>query len=213
MKSPDLELRALQAFAARDYATALPLLVKLDGQFADQPDRQGQIREMINVCKTEIRQDPKQAARLAGQMPEEEVPSSPDTRKPHAAPADGQVRPLTIKELGNFEYDPDAGGNIPADVQRLKGSTVRISGYMIPMDQAERITQFALVPSLLSCCFGQPPQVQHTVIVRCPKGKAVGYYPDEVVVEGTLNVEEKKDDGFIISVFDLQASSVKPAAK
>jgi len=84
---------------------------------------------------------------------------------------------------------------------------------MIGMDKAENITQFALVPSLFSCCFGQPPQIQHTIVADCPKGKAVGYVPDEIVVEGTLNVGEKKDDGYIVSIFELNVSSVKPAPK
>jgi hypothetical protein len=66
---------------------------------------------------------------------------------------------------------------------------------------------------LFACCFGQPPQIQHTVVVNCPKGKAVSYYPDEIVVEGTLKVEEKKDDGFIVSIFEVEVNSVKPAAK
>ena len=81
------------------------------------------------------------------------------------------------------------------------------------MDQADSITQFALVPSLFACCFGQPPQVQHTIVVHMPEGKGVAYYPDEINVEGKLIVEEKKEDGFIISLFELEATSVKPAAK
>jgi hypothetical protein len=81
---------------------------------------------------------------------------------------------------------------------------------MIPMDQAENITQFALVPSLFSCCFGQPPQIQHTIVVNCPKGKAVSYCPDEIFVEGDLKVDEKRDDGYVVSIFELTAKSVKP---
>jgi hypothetical protein len=98
-------------------------------------------------------------------------------------------------------------------VKRLAGATLRIRGYMIPMDQAENITQFALVPSLFACCFGQPPQIQHTIVANCPKGKAVGYFPDELVVEGKLKVEEKKDDGYVVSLFELEVTSVKPAPK
>jgi hypothetical protein len=49
--------------------------------------------------------------------------------------------------------------------------------------------------------------------VNCPKGKAVSYYQDEIIVEGNLKVEEKKDDGFIVSIFELECTSVKPAPK
>jgi len=81
------------------------------------------------------------------------------------------------------------------------------------MDQAENITSFALVPSLFACCYGQPPQVQHTIVCETPKGKSVSYYPDEISVEGTLKVQEKRDEGFIVSVFEMNVSSVKPAVK
>ena len=76
-----------------------------------------------------------------------------------------------------------------------------------------RMIGFALVPDLFACCFGQPPQVQHMIVATTPPGKSVTYYPDELVVEGTLAVQEKKEDGFIISLFEMQVSSVKPTAK
>jgi hypothetical protein len=156
---------------------------------------------------------PAAAALPSVPQPGDAVPTLPETRKPHAAPKPGQVQEMGIKELGNFEYDQERGGTIPDDVKRLTGSTVRLRGFMIPMDQAENITQFALVPSLFSCCFGQPPQIQHTIVVNCPKGKAVSYFPDEIMVEGKLTVQEKKDDGYVVSLFEVQANSVKAAPK
>jgi hypothetical protein len=139
--------------------------------------------------------------------------TSAERRKVHAPPKPGEVRELTIKQLGNFDYDADKGGNIPKDVFALSGSKVRLNGFMIPIDQADKITQFALVPSLFACCYGQPPQVQHTIVCTTPKDKNVAYYPDEITVEGTLTVKEKKEDGFIVSIFSIDASSVKAAAK
>jgi hypothetical protein len=140
------------------------------------------------------------------------IPMGAD-RIPHPAPKPGEVLEMSIKELGNFEFDPEHPTPLPGDIQRLSGATVRLRGYMIPMDQAESITQFALVPSLFACCYGQPPQIQHTIVVSTPKGKAVSYYPDEIVVQGKLNVQQKKDDGFIVSLFEISAQSVKPAPK
>jgi hypothetical protein len=138
---------------------------------------------------------------------------SPETRHPHPAPKPGEVLEMGIKELGNFEYDQVNGGDIPADVKRLSGSTIRLTGFMVPSDQAENITQFALVPSLFSCCYGQPPQIQHTIMVNCPSGKEVSYFPDPITVEGKLTVQENKDDGYIVSIFTVNVTSVKPAPK
>jgi hypothetical protein len=217
-----LELRAAQAFNKGDFAVALPMLQKLAGQLKDQPaqaDKLAMVQEQIRVCQ---KNRPAQVASAAG------VTSIGDTsavamvppaiatgldRKAHPAPKPGEVLDMTIKELGNFEYDAEHGSPIPDDVKRLSGATIRLHGFMIPMDQAENISKFALVPSLFACCFGQPPQIQHTIVVNCPKGKAVSYFPDEIIVEGKLNVEEKKDDGFVVSLFEIETTSVKPAPK
>src|SRR5262249_15229417 len=127
-------------------------------------------------------------------------PSTGSRRVVHPVAKSGETLDIAIKELGNFDYDADRGGKHPPDAQQLSGATVRMHGFMIPMDQAQSITEFALVPSLFSCCYGQPPQVQHTIVVHAPKGKAVSYFPDEISVEGKLLVQEKKEDGFIVSI-------------
>jgi hypothetical protein len=206
-----VEVTANTAFNRGEYAKALPLYKKLTETFKSQPTRLGTIQEKIRVCEKAIEAAKRDPA--ATQPAPSTDQTSAETRKPHPAPKPGQVLDLSIKDLGNFEFDQEKGGNIPTDVKGLNGAKIRLRGYMIPMDQAENITQFALVPSLFSCCFGQPPQIQHTIVADCPKGKAVGYVPDEIVVEGTLNVGEKKDDGYIVSIFELNVSSVKPAPK
>ncbi len=206
-----LALRAQQAFNRGEYATALPLLRKMANEAADQPAKLGSIQERMRVCEkalAALREDPQAAATAKGDQP-----PTDETRKPHAPPKAGEVMELSIQNLGNFTYDQERGGQVPDDVAKLTGATVRLRGYMIPMDQAENITQFALVPSLFACCFGQPPQIQHTIVCNTPKGKAVGYTPDEILVEGKLKVEEKKDEGYVISLFEMEVGSVKMAPK
>jgi hypothetical protein len=207
-----MELRAQTAFDKGDYATALPLFMNLEKKLADKPDKLGPIQEKIRVCKKNLLKDPpKDLQQFLSSKPEDR--SSPERRTPHVRPKDGQVLEVAIKDLGNFEYDAEKGGNLPEDVTKLNGAKIRTHGFMIPLDQADNITEFALVPSLFACCFGAPPQVQHTMVVRTPKGKAVGYFPDEITIEGLLKVEEKKEDGLIISVFEVDCTSVKPMPK
>ena len=203
-----VDIRATAAFNEGQYALALPLLKQVASTTTD-PQKQGSLQEQIRVCEKNIANGVGAASKPA----QPAIATAAETRKPHVKPAAGQILELSIKELGNFEYNQEKGGNIPGDVLALTGSKLRVRGYMIPMDQAENISQFALVPSLFSCCFGQPPQIQHTIVVSTPKGKAVTYCPDEIVVEGTLGVKEKKDDGYIVSIFDMEASSVRPAPK
>ena len=208
-----LNFRANQAYNQGRYAAALPLLQELAGTLIDQPEKLGPIEEQIRVCKKAIAAAQKQQADPAI-ITAAAVPAPPvtaDARVPHPVPKSGEVLEMAIKDLGNFEYDAEHGGNIPADVTRLNGTKFRLHGYMIPLDQAENIGEFALVPSLFACCFGQPPQVQHTIVVHLPPKMGIPYYPDELQVEGTLIVKEKKDEGYIVSIFDLDATSVKAA--
>jgi hypothetical protein len=234
-----LELGASTYFNKGDFKTALPLLQKLSTQLQADPkqkDKLAMVQEQIRVCQKNQSMQLQSAtaggiggtvgggaavsslgdsSTLASATPPvpPELVMGPD-RRPHPTPKPGEIMEMSIKELGNFEFDAETGSTpIPPDVQSLNGSTIRLRGFMIPMDQAESISQFALVPSLFACCYGQPPQIQHTIVVNCPKGKAVSYYPDEIVVQGKLTVQEKKDDGFIVSLFEVEANSVKPAAK
>lgn len=206
----ELTLQATQAFNRGQYAVALPILQKVSADLKDQPDKAGPINEMIRVSQKAIATASLQQNAVTAPV---DPAASAAHRVPHPAPVAGQVQEMAIKDLGNFEYDADKGGNIPDDVKALNGSQIRLRGYMIPIDQAERISKFALVPSLFACCFGQPPQMQHTIIVDCPAGKAVSYFPDEISVEGTLTVNEVKEDDIITSIFQVKTSSVKPAPK
>ncbi|QOV88241.1 DUF3299 domain-containing protein [Humisphaera borealis] len=206
-----LATRAQQAFNRGEYALALPLLRKVAAEAENQPAKLASVMERIRVCEKALASAKAEMEAKAANPQTAPADNTAEARKPHPAPTDGKTYDLTIQALGNFEYDQEKGGNIPADVQRLSGAAIRLRGYMIPMDQAENITQFALVPSLFACCFGQPPSIQHTIVVNCPKGKAVGYTADEIFVEGKLTVKEKKDDGYIISVFEMEVSSVKLA--
>jgi hypothetical protein len=206
----ELQLQANEDMGRNDYASALPLLQKVSELLADQPDQLGPILEQIRVCRHQMLNPPvKPGAAAAQQSVAVAVDGGP--RHIHPAPVAGQTIEMPIKELGNFDYDANVGGNIPADVLRMDGCHFKTTGYMIPLDQAESISEFALVPSLFACCFGQPPQIQHTIVVHCPKSKALSYFPDELIVEGTLHVKEVKDGGFIVSIYQLDASSVRVA--
>jgi hypothetical protein len=202
--SVPLDVRANNLISRGEFKDVLPLLQKLANQSKNDSLKYGRIQEQIRMVERMLE---------TGATSQPSFATSAEERKPHPAPKPGETRDVNVKELGNFEYDADKGGNIPADVTALSGMQIRVKGFMIPMDQADSVTSFALVPDLFACCFGQPPQVQHMIVATCPPGKSVTYYPDELVVEGTLKVQEKKEDGFIISLFEMQVSSVKPTAK
>jgi hypothetical protein len=235
VSASELQLRANTAMAKSDWAAAIPILQRMSQLLSDQPDQLGMIQEELRVCRRQLSKATTQPAAAAtgsavginstikmtlanssipGSIPAPGAsPTDDEARVPHVRPAAGSVLAIDIKDLGNFDYDSDKGGNIPDDVKKLEGVRFRTHGFMVPLDQAEHVHLFALVPSLFACCFGQPPQVQHTLVVSCPAGKAINFFPDELTVEGTLHVTEQKDGGVIISIFQVDAMSITPAEK
>ena len=93
-------------------------------------------------------------------------------------------------------------------MRALSGGRVKLNGFMIPLTQANQVTDFALVPSLLGCCFGQPPGVQHVVTVHMAPGQTAEYGLDELEVEGVLRVNVQRQQGYTNSIFELAAESV-----
>nr|CAA6824804.1 MAG: FIG003461: hypothetical protein [uncultured Thiotrichaceae bacterium] len=79
----------------------------------------------------------------------------------------------------------------------LNGKTVRIPGFVSPLDSKDGIvTDFLLVPYFGSCIHSPPPPVNQTVLVDPLAGKSIpmeGIY-EPVWVTGRMTVENKQTD-------------------
>jgi len=134
-------------------------------------------------------------------------------RIPLAPARAGEVRAITSVQLGNFPYDPQIGGHIPADVLALDGLHVAMRGTVTPWDlDGEKVVRFALTDGQ-SCCFGGPPRIQHVVVVSYPAGMDVALADGWVIVEGVLGVHEARSNGFTTSLFTLNATRVTATSK
>ncbi len=134
--------------------------------------------------------------------------STGSDRVPHTRPAPGQMVEMTLKELGNFEFDPNKDAEVPADVNLLEGAKVRLKGVMVPLTQGEKITQFALMePGSFES--HDPPGPQRFVICKTAADKAVEYtYDHVIVVEGTLHIHIQRDDNYTNRIFEMAVTSV-----
>ena len=231
-----LQERALAAYKAGRFAEALPLFKQIARQRGvfNNPDQLRLTMAYINDIQIKMKvqeaatqsaaggatatgpQDQQaliqQALQFAMQtkVNPNDPPMTKDTRVPHKAVPAGTVAEVSIKEMGNFEFDPTKDADVPADVKLLEGAKVKLNGYMWPMNQSDKITEFALVPSLTSCCFGAPPGVQHVVTCRAPGGKSVDFSVDEIYVEGIVHVRVKRENDYTSSIFEVDVTSVRP---
>src|SRR5208337_4729453 len=87
---------------------------------------------------------------------------------------------------------------IPKFITALNGTKVAIMGYLIPMETdatGEYSSQFVIVRSQMTCCFGIAPKLNEWVMVTMEKNKKVRDIMDvPTIVIGTLEVGEKYED-------------------
>lgn len=213
--TPGMLSRADQAFAAADYTTALAMYRILENQITDQ-SKLAMMRERMRFAERQLA-----FMKEKGIDPTTRPASADPTTRPtdaahrvkHAKPADGETLTITLHELGNFEFAEDNDSSIPEDVRALSGSTVKIEGQMLPLDQAGRVTRFILVNDLMSCCYGTAPKLQNIAYVKLPGDKWVEPTVERIAIEGTLKVNVRRDDGFVMSIFEIEPKSIKYAAQ
>ena len=97
---------------------------------------------------------------------------------------------------------------IPDFIKKLDGKDIEMTGFMMPLSEVNDITEFLLVPSLWGCCYGQPPAVNHIVVVKMPAGRLAKFYNDPIRVRGRFNVGETKQDGYLVSLYVLTAERI-----
>lgn len=131
---------------------------------------------------------------------------------------------LTFKELKSFSYvDPDIEDvkkgthpkQIPTNIMALNKKKVSLKGFMVPLELDKRgIISFILVSNQMECCFGLPEQMNGWVIVALEPNKRSSYYQDVLIdVQGVLEVGEKVDKDGNMSLYRINAHSVKPPKK
>ena len=143
---------------------------------------------------------------------------------PPADPVDG-AEVVTFATLGGFKYvnaawddesespaERPPADQIPASVRQLDGRTVVIRGFMVPtIFENTGVLNFILVKDQMLCCFGVMPKMNEWIDVRMAEGHRADFHSDRpVTVMGRLEVGEEYEEHVVLSVYRLEATSVKP---
>jgi len=96
-------------------------------------------------------------------------------------------------------------------VPELDGRLVRLPGFLVPLDaEAERISEFLLVPYYGACIHVPPPPANQTVYVKLPPEQAFAADVfDTVWVTGTLRVTPTNSD-LADAGYRIDATAVAP---
>ena len=114
---------------------------------------------------------------------------------------------LSFEDLKKWTY-VEGKTPIPDFIRAFDGKSVDMSGYMMPLDTYDNIRSFILMPSLFGCCYGQPPAVNHVVLVKMARGKRARYFEDAVRVRGRFHCGEEKKDIELLSLYRIDADEV-----
>ncbi len=109
---------------------------------------------------------------------------------------------VEIEVLTGIEYR--RGRALPSEVTELNGKEVRIEGYMA-LGTIEGATVFEFVPEECEC--GRS-KVQHFIEVTLLNG-VVTYEPGRIKLTGKLDIGEKEEDGFVVSLYRLEVEQYR----
>ncbi|MGA3180947.1 MAG: DUF3299 domain-containing protein [Verrucomicrobiota bacterium] len=92
---------------------------------------------------------------------------------------------------------------IPDDVKALNLKKVTITGFMMPLrEKGDKSTEFLIMRTQSSCCFGIAPAITELVTVKAAAG--VPTIMDELVqIQGTLHVGTVREDGYIVGIYQM----------
>lgn len=81
-------------------------------------------------------------------------------------------------------------------IQELHGLKVKIAGYIVPVevDGDSQMSEFFIVPYFGACIHVPPPPPNQIILARLAKPIPVTEIYDAYWIEGTLNVEQIKND-------------------
>ncbi|MGA2083198.1 MAG: DUF3299 domain-containing protein [Holophaga sp.] len=124
---------------------------------------------------------------------------------------------ISFKELAGWHI-PDALfkakpghvlGFVPRTLRQLDGQEVAVTGFMLPVRIHNRlVTEFLLLRTQNTCCFGIPPELNEVVEVLkvTPPTKVLMDTP--ITVVGKMHVKERWDGTFLCSIYQMDAERV-----
>ncbi len=97
---------------------------------------------------------------------------------------------------------------VPDELKALNGKEIEVVGFMVPFDRIENITQFILLQApFMGCLHVPPPQANETLMITTERPLKTYTY-DPIRITGTLSIDEVYVDGYLISVYTIEAANI-----
>jgi hypothetical protein len=103
---------------------------------------------------------------------------------------------LPFATMQLWEFDAAKKNPAPDFLMSVDKTELKILGFMYPLEEGEEISNFCLLKSTQTCCYGPKPQYNQYVLVEMNKKvKFERLLP--IIVSGTFFIDPKPEDGYI----------------
>ncbi len=101
---------------------------------------------------------------------------------------------------------------VPEELKALDGKEIQVVGYMVPFDRIENITQFILLQApFMGCMHVPPPGANETLMIKTERPLR-SYTYDPIRITGKLSIDEVRVDGYLISVYTIDATDIRSSS-
>lgn len=115
---------------------------------------------------------------------------------------------LTWENLRSFDFQT---GKIPPELKKHDGAIVRVPGFVIPLEDSDRlVSEFLLVPFPLACIHVPAPPPNQIVHVKMDKSKKIAFdFYEPVWAQGRLKIQQTQNM-YTDSSYFMTGLSVEP---
>jgi hypothetical protein len=98
---------------------------------------------------------------------------------------------------------------VPAWVRVYQNQRVALTGYMLPLQVANGLAKkLIMMRDVTTCCYGNVPNMNEYVVVTM-QGEGVKAVQDvPVVLVGTLRISETYENGYIVSLYQMDGEKL-----
>jgi hypothetical protein len=116
---------------------------------------------------------------------------------------------LRFSTLMTWDYKPGGNHPPPEKIKELNDRTVRLTGFMFPMQEGKSIQNFCLLRTTRTRCHG--PRSQYNQYVFVEMAEPIEFHRlDRISIVGTFKVEPTPQKGFI---YRLEGKSCETLSK
>jgi hypothetical protein len=126
---------------------------------------------------------------------------------------------LGFEHLAAFPYDIVDGGTgatkaeieaaakrdqIPEWIHIYDGKKIVLTGYMLPLQLDNGLAKkFVLMKDTNTCCFGGTPRMNDYVVCQMEGAGVESIQDIPVQLTGVIHIAEKREDGYVVSLFTM----------